>query len=169
MGRFLLIFLILASTNALATVNKWIDSQGRVHYSDQPPPPAVKAETLRPAPAPEGAGNANGEAGSGGETESSGEAKSSVPEEQKSIAEQEAELKREQMEKQAAADKAAKKQAIENAIKINCDNAQQNLRNLQAGGRISQIGADGERTYMDDTQRQQRIEKVQQYLDTNCK
>ena len=38
MGKFLLILLMLASANSFAEVNKWIDDQGRVHYSDQPPP-----------------------------------------------------------------------------------------------------------------------------------
>ena len=47
MSKFLLILLMLASTNTFAAVSKWVDAQGRVHYSDQPPPPATTSETLR--------------------------------------------------------------------------------------------------------------------------
>ena len=47
MSKFLLILLMLASTNTFAAISKWVDAQGQVHYSDQPPPPDAKAKTLR--------------------------------------------------------------------------------------------------------------------------
>ena len=39
MKKFLLILLMLASANAFAGLSKWVDADGKVHYSDQPPPP----------------------------------------------------------------------------------------------------------------------------------
>ena len=157
MSKFLLILLTLASANTFAAVSKWVDAQGRVHYSDQPPPPDAKAETLRSA-----SGN-EGTVGTSGVTAASAAA---AP---KTIAEQEAELKKAQQAKQAAADKAAQKQAAADAVKASCANAQQNLRTLQAGVRMVEIDANGERSYMDDTQRQQRIEKAQQEISNLCK
>ena len=47
MGKFLLILLMLASTNTFAAISKWVDDQGQVHYSDQPPPPGKQPKTLR--------------------------------------------------------------------------------------------------------------------------
>ena len=157
MGKFLLIFLILASANAFAEVNKWVDDQGRVHYSDQAPPPEVQAKALRSSSNSEGAGSASGVAGT------------DAPAASGSFVEQEAALKRAQQEKQVAADKAAQKQAIVDARKADCANAQQNLRTLQSGVRMVVINASGERSYMDDTQHQQSIEKAQQDISNLCK
>ena len=44
--RFLLLVLLVASTPAGAGVYKWTDAQGRVHYSDSPPPEA-KAQQVK--------------------------------------------------------------------------------------------------------------------------
>ena len=47
MLKYLLILLILTSTHALAEISKWVDADGKVHYSDQPPPPEAKSKTLK--------------------------------------------------------------------------------------------------------------------------
>lgn len=157
MSKFLLILLMLSSANAFAAISKWVDAQGQVHYSDQPPPPEAKAETLR---------SASGNEGTAG---TSGVTAASAPAAPKTIAEREAELRKAQQAKQEAADKAAQKQAATDAVKANCATAQQNLRTLQAGVRMVEIDANGERSYIDDTQRQQRIEKAQQEISNLCK
>ena len=150
MSKFLLILLMLASTNTFAGISKWVDAQGRVHYSDQPPPPDAQTKTLRPVSGT-------------GDPASSGVAAA------KTVAEREAELKRDNLAKQAEADKAAQKKATEDALRINCANAQANLRSLQSGVRMMEIDANGQRSFMDETQRQQRIAKTQQEISTNCK
>ena len=157
MKNFLLILLMLASTTAFAALSKWVDENGKVHYSDQPPPANVKAKTLRvtsEAAAPVSA---------------SGVAAESAPVAQKTIAEREAELKKTQLAKKQAADKAAQEQARIDAEKADCAAAQLNLRALQEGMRIVEIDAKGERSYLDDAQRRQRIEKAQQDIKTYCK
>jgi Domain of unknown function (DUF4124) len=150
MSKFLLILLILASTNTYAVINKWVDDQGQVHYSDEQPPSQVKPKTLR-------------EGSSAEDSARSGTAAT------KSVAEREAELKKEQAEKKSADDKAERKKAAEDALKANCDVAQENLRALQSGVRIMDINANGERSYIDDTQRQQRIDTAQQAVKNYCK
>jgi hypothetical protein len=157
MSKFLLILLMLASASTFAGISKWVDAQGHVHYSDQPPPPEVKAETLRPASDTEGTSS------------TSDVTATSAPAAPKTFAEREAEWKKAQQAKQVAADKAAQKQAAEDADKTNCTNAQQSLKNLQDGGRIMEIDASGKRSYLDDTQHQQRIEKAQQEISNLCK
>jgi hypothetical protein len=151
MSKLLLILSMLASANTFAAVNKWVDAQGQVHYSDQPPPPEAKAETLRSTSDTEAAAGASGV---------------TAP---KTIAEREAELKKAQQAKQEAADKSTQKQAAADAVKANCATAQQNLRTLQQGIRMVEVDANGERSYMDDKQRQQRIEKTQQDIGSYCK
>ena len=155
MSKFLLILLMLVCANNFAAVSKWVDTQGRVHYSDQPPT-GEKTETLRSASDTEDTAG------------TSGAAATSAPATPKTIAEREAELKKAQQAKQTAADKAAQKQANEDAKKANCAAAQQNLRTLQEGMRTVEIDANGERSYMDDKQRQQRIEKAQHEIGNLC-
>lgn len=149
MKKILLILIMLSSANAFAGLNKWVDADGKVHYSDQPPPANVKAQTLRltsDAPATESAVDAP-----------------------KTIAEREVELKKAQQAKKDAAEKAAQEQARMDVEKSNCAIAQNSLRTLQNGMRLVEIDANGERSYIDDEQRQQRIEKVQQDIDLYCK
>jgi hypothetical protein len=150
MSKFLLTLLMLASTSTFAEINKWVDDQGQVHYSDRLPPPDVKPKTLRSIAGTQ-------------DSASSGAAAT------KTIAEREAELKKDKAQKQAEADKSTQKKATEDALRANCANAQENLRALQSGVRIMEIGADGERSYIDDTQRQQRMDKVQQDISNYCK
>lgn len=153
---YLLISLLLATANAFAALNKWVDAEGHVHYSDTPPP-ANAAKVLRTSPGMEGSKS----------TEESDA--SSAPAAPKSMAEREAELKKAQQGKKEAADKAAKQQADADAKKTYCDSLRQNLRTLQEGIRMVEVDAQGNRSYLEDEQRQQRIAKAQQDLSANCK
>lgn len=148
---------MLSSAHAVADLRKWVDENGKVQYSDQPPPANVKAKTLRftsSTPPLTGA---------------SGVAASSSPPAIKTIAEQEAELKKAQKAKKDATDKAEQEQAKKNLANTNCEASKQNLRTLQSGARISEIDANGERSYISDEQRQQRIAKAQQDISVFCK
>lgn len=157
MKRYLVIFLMLASTNSFGAINKWVDSDGNVHYSDQTPPSEAKTRTLRSTPDTEGAA---------GSSELSA---TSAPAAPKTMAEKEAELKKKQKTKQEATDKTGKEQANAEAAKANCATAQESLRTLQSGIRMVEVGEDGKRSYMDNAQRQQRIEKTQGDINTYCK
>lgn len=44
--RLLLLLLLVAAAPAHAQVYRWIDARGTVHYSNNPPPEAVKADKL---------------------------------------------------------------------------------------------------------------------------
>jgi hypothetical protein len=152
MRKILLILLMLAGANAYAGINKWVDADGKVHYSDQPPPVNVKSQqTLRAT------------------SDAVAAAPASAPAAPKTIAEREAELKKAQQAKKEAADKAAQEQARIDAEKANCAAAQQHLRILQEGMRMMDVDANGERYYLNDEQRQQRIEKAQQDIKAFCK
>jgi hypothetical protein len=151
--KCLLVFLLLYSTGSFAALTKWVDAEGKVHYSDQPPPANVKAQTLRPTATSDVPANA-------GDTSAA-----SAP---KTIAEREAELKKAQQEKQVAAEKAAREQARVDAKKTNCETSQQNLKTLQSDLRLSEVNTEGERVYLSDEQRQKKIEKAKQDIATYC-
>jgi hypothetical protein len=145
MKRYLPTCLLLClSFSAYGGLHKWVDADGKVHYSDVPPPANVKAQELRVS-AP----------GSG------------VPA-SKSIAERDAEYKKSQKAKKEAEEKSAKQQEAAAAKQRGCESAQQNLRALQDGGRMTTYNDKGERAFLDDKARQQRIEEMQKFISTNC-
>ncbi len=157
MNKYLLLFLVLVSANAFPALTKWVDADGQVHYSDVPPPPNANAKILR-------------------STSSTTDSKSSedstaasAPAAQKTIAEREAELKKAQQAKKEADEKAAKKQAETETKKAYCDTLQHNLRTLEEGVRIMDVDANGNRSFLEDEQRQQRIAKAKQDISANCK
>ena len=157
MDKYLLICLMLVSTSAISALNKWVDANGQVHYSDIPPPPDKNTKILRAAPGITGSRSA-------GESTAS-----SAPAAPKTIAEREIELKKTQQAKKEAADKSAKIQADAEANKAYCSTLQKNLRALQEGIRMVELDANGNQFFIDDEQRQQRIAKTQQDINSSCK
>lgn len=151
MNRYMLFLLILTCTNTFAEISRWVDSDGQVHYSDQIAPPDVQKKTLR----------------SVDNTQASRDPSSvGAP---KTIAEREAELKKNEIAKKAAAAKEAQNQAAAAAQKTGCANAQQNLSILNTGMRLMETDANGQIGYMDDNQRTQRIARAQADISANCK
>ncbi len=144
------ILLTLVSFNAAAGLTKWVDSQGVVHYTDEPPPPNVKAQTLN-AP-----------------STSTGIPAASGPAAPKTIYEQESELNKEKKAKEEAAQKAAKKQEEEAQKRQACEQARNQVAMLQNAPRVATYDAAGERTYLDDAQRQQRIDEAQAAVSKYC-
>ena len=173
MKKFLLILLTLLSANAFAEYNKWVDADGRMTYSDRPPPANAKT-ILKQHITPDTAASAKASAVSATSApatsvKASGVSAANAPAAPKTPVERAAELDKARQAKQEAADKAAQEQAAEEAKKANCAAAQQNFRTLQQGTRIVEIDASGQRSYLDDEQRQQRIAKAQREIDTYCK
>lgn len=134
---------------AAAEMYRWVDENGRVHYSDQPPPATVKQQKqmkqrVRPA----------------GPTPNAEQAPSYV--------DKEADFRKrqvEQAEKQAA-DQKAQQAAAEK--QQNCQRARQHLATLQSGSRIARANPQGEREYLDDAQIAQEIQEAQQAIAQWC-
>ncbi|MFZ5502659.1 MAG: DUF4124 domain-containing protein [Pseudomonadota bacterium] len=152
MKIYLSALLMMLCAHAFAATSKWVDENGKVHYSDQPPPPNVTAKILRSSPVASESGTAADETASPPQT----------------AIEREAELKRSQQEQREAADKLAQEQAQLARKKESCAGAQQNLRTLQDGIRIVDVRENGERYYINDEQRQQRTRQAQQDIATFC-
>jgi hypothetical protein len=137
--------LALAPAIAAATVYKWVDANGRVVYSDQPPPPNVKTEVVKPAPPP-----ANPAA-----------AQELSEREQ---AERQKEKKRRdeaQIADKARADFERKREICVNALAQ--QKALQDRRDL-----IFRYNEKGERTWYTDEMRRADLERVQQIVRENC-
>lgn len=156
MKKTLFLALLTVALPAQAALHKWVDANGHVHYSDQAPPANAKAKVLRE--------NASGETVPVGAITGA----TSAPAAAKTYAEKDAELKKANKEKLAAEAKAAEAQARKDAQQSACAAAQQNLRTLQEGMRMIEVDANGERTFVSDEQRQQRITKTQNDISTHC-
>ncbi len=144
---------------SLAATYKWTDANGEVHYSDQPPPPSVKGSvTVKP-----GKSSTSAPAAAPPATDKA------APPKAKTYIEQEAEFRKRQVE--AAEREAAEKKKAEDASakKQNCEQARAQLQGLQAGGRVTQTNAKGEREYMNDAQIAGAIENAKKSVDNWCK
>ncbi len=153
-----LIILSFLSAVALAGVHKWVDPDGTVHYSDQPPPSTVNEQTLdiKSATRP----GDSGDAGTDGAAK-----KAKAP---KTYIEQDAEFRKRQAEAEEKRQKDEIAQAKERERQVNCEHARASVSGLQVGGRLVGYKPNGERYFLDDNQRAQEIDSAQKSVDTWC-
>jgi hypothetical protein len=149
-----LIILLMTVPLASAKVYKWVDKDGNVHFTEQPPPEEVKAE----------------------EVDTSG---SALRESQRQDA-----IRIEQQRNQAGDNQqmredetsALRKQALEaeqdkhfqEQRKAACHSAKTNLQMLQSGGRIFELDEDGKRVYIKDSERKSRLVHFQGKVKEYC-
>lgn len=140
----------------------WKDDNGRVVYSDRPPPPSVKAARIlrQPGVAPvglAGAGEAPAEA-----------PRPAAPAAQKTVAERELDFRKRAQER-AEADRKAQDEQQRNAAKAaECERARGHLRALEDGMRIQRTDAAGNREYLDDNQRAAETERTRRIVQSAC-
>ncbi len=161
--------LVVLAAGALFTMSvaaetyKWTDAEGKVHYSDQPPPSNAKdltpvkprKKTSRSAPPPE-------------DDTKPANAKP-APEAPKTVQELDADFRKRQVEtseKEAAQKKLAQEAESK---KKNCAQAQANVARLQTGGRITRANDKGETEYLDDAQIAQELVRAREVQDSWCK
>ncbi len=158
MLRVLVFGLTLAfAAGASAQLYRWVDKDGRVRYSDTPPP-GVKATTLQPpsgaaAPAAPAPGDAAAKDAKKGPL---------------TPAEQEAEYRKRQLGAQKAREKEEQAGRDAQAKQENCARAKETLAGLESGQRIARTDASGERYYVDDDQRAAEIAKARQSVSAWC-
>lgn len=145
----LFISLLALSLPAHAALNKWVDAKGAVHYSDTVPTDVRKTDVVHTL-----AGK--------------GQVAAPVAHSPKTVAEREVELKKINKEKEEAAVKKDQEDKRAADRTRNCIAAQQNLRALEEGGRIVTYDAKGERTFLDDAAREQRISEARTTAGTLC-
>ena len=151
---------------ASAQMYKWVDANGKVQYSDNPPPSNIKAETLRaPPPAPSAPAASAAAAGA----DKSGAAKDAAKAGPKTPAEQEQAFRKRQLEASKALEAEEKKQAQARDKAEHCRRATAAVNALQLGGRQQRIDSKGERVFLDEQQIAQELAKAQQEAATACK
>jgi len=157
MLRVLVLGLMLAfAAAASAQLYRWVDKDGKVRYSDTPPPGA-KATTLRPPPGSSAPPPAAGDAASKGARKGP-----------MTPAEQEADFRKRQVDAQKAREKDDQAGRDGQAKQDNCARARETLSSLESGQRIARTNANGERYYVDDDQRAAETEKARQSVNSWC-
>ena len=160
-----LAFSLLAPTLAHAQLYQWRDNNGRVVFSDQPPPPNIApgnimktpkapskpvATAVATTPAKDGA--APGTPGAPSKVD----AKANAP---KSLAEREADYKKRQAEAAEKAEKDAQTAAADSRREESCRGMRQSLSALESGQRVRRFNDKGEPYFVDDADRGKEIEK----------
>lgn len=152
---------------ASAQTYKWVDSNGKVQYSDKPPPSNIKTEKLRaPPPAPVPSAPAGGAAAAG--DAKGGAQKDAAKAGPKTPAEQEQAFRKRQLEAAKAQQEETKKQAQARDKVENCKRAKAALANLELGGRQARIDEKGERVFLNDQQIDQETAKARQEAAAAC-
>ncbi|MFZ5520135.1 MAG: DUF4124 domain-containing protein [Pseudomonadota bacterium] len=151
--------LLTAFTGPAAAQWKWRTPDGRVQYSDRPPPPGVAEKDIlqqprgaaRPATTPSPAASP---------AAASPAAAASDPELE---ARRRKEKEQQDAQRKAEEDKLAKQRAE------NCQRAQGYLRSLNDGIRIARTNAQGEREILNDEQRAEETRRTQQIIASDCR
>lgn len=139
---------------AHAETYQWKDSNGRTVISDTPQPGAGKAVRVIGGQTP---------------TVSSEKPAEKTSEAPKTTAEKDLDFKKRQQEAREKAEKEAKEQKSAADKRENCERARRNLAALESNQPMTNYDDKGERKLMDDTQRQQEIERARQFMAEFCK
>ncbi len=149
----IIVLMLMVATVTNARVSKWVDAEGKVHYSDQPPPSTAKSQKnldIQTSPAspiatPDSKGGA------------------------KSLAERELESRKRRAEAEEAAAKQAEEKKDAQRKQENCAQARNQLQALQEGQRMVKYNEKGERVFLEDSARPQAIEEAKRAADSWCK
>jgi hypothetical protein len=144
MSRMLPLILLLLNSTAFAEIYRWVDSNGRVQYSDQVPP-GTEARRVGVQPAT-----------------------GTMAAPAKTYQEQDQESRKRQVEKDEAAKKQAGADQQASIKQKNCATARGNLATLQAGGRIARYNEKGEKEYLDEKDVQAGLAAAQKSVSEWC-
>ncbi|HKJ09924.1 MAG TPA: DUF4124 domain-containing protein [Gammaproteobacteria bacterium] len=144
-GLLLALLVGTAGTTAQGAIYKWTDSQGGVHYSQQPPSGA-KAQHMRPAPPP---------------AEDPDTVRSKLKSRVDAMNKQQGAHDKAAKKKQEAAQKKARRDR-------NCRAAHANLQALTSGGRKRYRMPDGSVSYLSSQQIQSRIKQAREQIANSC-
>lgn len=142
---------------------QWVDGNGRKVFSDQPPPSDIPPQQILKQPSariitPESAASTTDAA-------APTQAKASTP-----AAAQDPELQKIMAQKKA--DEAAKKKAEEERVaKLkaqNCQLAKTTQSTLDSGRPMTQTDTKGERTFLDQKQRDAESKRMREVMSSNC-
>ncbi|GKS70193.1 protein of unknown function [Nitrosomonas sp. PY1] len=143
-------FNLIMNSHSFAQVYKWVDESGKTQYTDRPPPPGMTTEkkhfnTKGTSPSSSNASGTN-------QSQNLSEAREALDKRQ-------AERKEEQ----------AKQQSKVEENKQKCTEAQTRLRMYTESPRLTVPDGAGGIAYVDDNERQKKIDQTNKDIATHCK
>jgi hypothetical protein len=149
-----------ASSALSVQTYKWVDADGKVHYSDQPPPQGSKDQGKLRTP----------RAATPAAAQPAESTPATAPGKQpKSVAEQEMEFRKRRLEAAEAEAKREKEAKEAQEKQRNCDQAKARLNMLQTGGRVTRTAPNGEQVYMEDAEIARELVEARKVADSWCK
>ncbi len=147
----------------------WKDGNGRLVYSDRPPPADIKPASIVRQPNTQVLANPAPASGPLDEAGKPADAKaapaSNAP---KTIAEREMEFRKRQQERAEGEKKAAEEQAKSATKSAECERARGYMKSLEDGIRIARTDASGNREFLDDAQRAAEVERTRKIMQSAC-
>ena len=170
MGVWVSLGLLVWSLAAPAAAQwAWKDDNGRVVYSDRPPPSAVKTDRIVRQPSNAQTVLPPQQTGADTAAKPGADAKpvaaTSGP---KSVAEQEMEFRKRQQERADAEKKTQDEQVKVASRAAECERARAYLKGIEEGQRIARIDASGNREFLDDNQRAAEAERTRKIVQSTC-
>lgn len=147
---FIALAILLATATVAAQVYKWVDKDGKVQYTDTPPPASAtktEAKKLDTTPA----------------------AATAVGAPAKSLADRAKEFDKRKTEVAEKQKKAEVDQKNADITAANCKDAKTNLKTLESGRPIVRTTETGDREVMNDDARQADLAKARKAIDESCK
>ncbi|WP_293999871.1 DUF4124 domain-containing protein [Sphaerotilus sp.] len=164
-GLSLAVLTVVAATLALpcAAQWKWRDAQGRVQYSDRPPPNDVRDRDIL--------GRPNTTPSTGQRPASPASAVPGAPPAAASTPTSDPALETRKRQAESAQDQAKRdedarlaRQKIEN-----CARAKEHARTAESGQRMARTNDKGEREFLDDTQRAREAARAREIIASDCR
>ena len=143
----------------------WIDDKGTRVFSDRPPPPGTPAARILQMPRSAAPAVAPGEAGiAPSPAARSTAATAAAPPKPPTLAEQETAYRERQAKREEDARKARESAEQKAALDERCASARQEERLVTSGTRMSAVDAKGERYFLSDEERAQRLQAARRAL-----
>ncbi|MEO8102886.1 MAG: DUF4124 domain-containing protein [Betaproteobacteria bacterium] len=147
---FIAIAILLATATVAAQVYKWVDKDGKVQYTDTPPPPgATKTEAKK--------------------VETGNAAASTAPAPAQGLDDRAKAYDKRRTDAAESAKKAEEVRKKDETASENCKLAQSALRDLESGRPIRRTNDKGEIAIMSDEEREAEIVKVRATAAASCK
>lgn len=134
----------LTPISGFTAMYKWVDEEGNTHYTQQPPPDGIAAETVQPPP--------------GVDTEQA----------VKELTQEQEQLKKLEENRIKQEEELAKQTELDAQKKENCRISRDRLSSLQNSGRVRAVDEEGNVTRITEEEHQSRIKEVQENIKKYC-